>query len=570
VHLNRLLGVLLAAVLVSTSCNDGAHPDSDGPTAATASETATAGCEPALDSRLTAWERAGFSGTIAISTRGRFDCRAAYGLADRATRTPNTIDTVFSIGSISKAVTAAAISALVDAGQLRLDTRAGDLVPGLEGPAARATIRQLLLHTSGLTGSHGNDHRPLSRRAAVAAISRLARAFPPGADYAYSNAGYTLLALIIDAVAPQGYRRYIVSRVLTMPSGDVAGGFWDGEPAAPGPRAVGYLDDGRTRQMGDFPGPHWALSGNGDLAMTMPELAIWTYALFTGRIVSPASTKALGRAGFDHGDGTSETPGWVAFDRSVYGQPVIAAAGGGGDIGHDAVVAWLPESGRVIAMASNTADVIASDLVRRIAPALIVGRPIPMPRLPTGDTDPAELAAATGAYELPTGGRYEVTRRGTDLAIAAHGPRAVATLFPPPPGVADADIKRHEAAASALLAGETRQGRLERHALESELSGPIDVNVLGTVFDDGELRTYVKATSDRSSTLAWYALDEVGGVAAAEIGTAPPTLTVVPTGHQVYRPDDPTGAGAGVVVRFDNGRMTVTGQGDPIPARRVA
>ncbi len=569
-HLNRLLAVLLATALVSAGCTDGAHPDSDGATAAAAPATATAGCDPGLAARLTAWERAGFSGTVALSTRGRFDCRAAYGLADRATRTPNTIDTVFSIGSISKAVTAAGIYALVDAGRLHLDARAGDLVPGLEGPAARATVRQLLLHTSGLTGSHGNDHRPLSRRAAVAAIGRLALAFAPGSDYAYSNAGYTLLALIIDAVASQGYRRYIVSRVLTLPSGDVAGGFWDGEPAAPGPRAVGYLDDGRTHQMGDFAGPHWALSGNGDLAMTMPELATWTYALFTGRIVSPSSTKAVGRPGFDHGDGTSETPGWVAFDRSVYGEPVIAAAGGGGDIGHDAVVAWLPESGRVIAMASNTADVTASDLVRRIAPALIAGRPVPMPRLPAGDTDPAELAAVTGGYELPTGGRYDVTRRGNDLAIAAHGPRAVATLFPPPPGVTHADVRRHESAVSALLAGETREGRRERHALESGLGGPIDVDVLGTVVDDGELRTYVEASSDRSSTLAWYALDEVGGVAAAEIGTAPPTLTVVPTGHQVYRPDDPTGAGADVVVRFDDGRMTVTGQGGSVSARRVA
>ena len=567
-NVNTLIGVLLAAALATSGCTDGGASDPDHRTTTAAPDTAATDCDPALDARLGAWERAGFSGTITISTDGGFECRAGYGWGDRATRTANTSDTVFSIGSISKAVTAAAIYALVDAGRLSLLARAGELVPGLEGPAARATVRQLLLHTSGLTGSHGADHRPLSRRAAVTAIGRLALAFPPGSDYAYSNAGYTLLALIIDEVAPHGYRRYIASRILTLPGGDVAGGFWEGEPAAPGPRAVGYLDSGRTHQLGDFAGPHWALAGNGDLAMTMPDLATWTYALFTGRIVSAASTDALGRPGFDHGDGTSETPGWVAVDRSIYGEPLLTAAGGGGDIGHDVVVGWLPESGRVVTVASNTAAITAGDLVRVIAPALIAGRPIPKPRVPAIDIDPAELRSVVGAYELPHGGSYDVTRRGKDLTITAHGPRAVASLFPPPPGVTDVELARHEMRVAALLAGETRQGRQERRALESEVGGPIDVDVIGTIVDDGELRTYVEVRSGRSAMLAWYAVDEVGGVAAVELATTPPTLLVVPTGSQAYRPDDPTGTGAEVVVRFGDGRMTVSGPSGSATARR--
>lgn len=82
-------------------------------------------------------------------------------IADRSTGEPVTADTVFSIGSVSRAFTAALVLDLVDRDRLALDERAGDVVPGLTGPAAGATVGQLLPHTSGLTGQHGADHRPL-------------------------------------------------------------------------------------------------------------------------------------------------------------------------------------------------------------------------------------------------------------------------------------------------------------------------------------------------------------------------------------------------------------------------
>ena len=101
---------------------------------------------------LSTWEAAGFSGSIAVTGAGAPECVAAFGVADPASGRANTPDTVFSLGSVSKAVTAAAVFRLVDAGALALDDRAGDLVPGLAGPATDATVEQLLVHTSGLAG----------------------------------------------------------------------------------------------------------------------------------------------------------------------------------------------------------------------------------------------------------------------------------------------------------------------------------------------------------------------------------------------------------------------------------
>src|SRR5690606_20316260 len=113
------------------------------------------GCETELVRELSGWAEAGFSGSIAFATETGLECAAAFGLADTAASEPNTTETVFAIGSVSKAFTAAAVFGLVDGGELALGDRAGDLVPGLGGPAAEATVEQLLLHTGGLTGSHG-------------------------------------------------------------------------------------------------------------------------------------------------------------------------------------------------------------------------------------------------------------------------------------------------------------------------------------------------------------------------------------------------------------------------------
>jgi CubicO group peptidase (beta-lactamase class C family) len=525
-------------------------------------------CAPELGEAFTAWAEAGFSGTVAVTTGGEPDCLAAYGTADEATGAPNSADTVFAIGSVSKAFTAAAVFALVDDGSLALTDRAGDLVPGLGGPAAGVTVEQLLLHTSGLTGDIGQDHEPLDRAQAVAALSGLQQAFRPGTDDLYSNAGYTLLALIVEEVSGSDHRGFVAARVLPLPGGEMAGGFWDGEPAAAGPRAIGVLEDGSTGQAGDFAGPHWAMAGNGDLAMTTRELATWTHALFTGQVVSPAAVERLLATRFDHGDGSAELPGWVALDEATFGEPALAAAGGGGDTGHDTVVAWLPDSERVVAMASNTPEVTAEDLVQAVGPALVSGDTLPRPEGPAADVDPEEMAALAGTYELAEGGSFAVAAHEDGLEITATGPTAVSALFPLPEGGPTADdAAAHEDRVRALLAGETDEGREERDAVESEVGPITDVEVVGTIVADGELRTYVTITADGEPVTGWYAVDEEGGVAAVDLGDGGPSLVVGPAGSGALRPVDPTGRTADVVVGFGGDRMTVTGPAGSTDAR---
>jgi CubicO group peptidase (beta-lactamase class C family) len=559
--MTRYLAILAAAaLLLPAACTE----DEPGP--APRPDASGGACPRELDAAFSAWAGAGFSGSIAVATGERFDCLAAYGSADDATGTPNTPDTVFDIGSVTKAFTAAAIYHLVDDGKLALDDRAGALLPELRGPVRAATVRQLLLHTSGLNGTHANDSEPLSREAAIAAIGELELAAKPGERYLYSNAGYTLLALIVEKVSGASYRDYMLSRILPLPGGGRAGGFWSGQPAAPGPRAVGYMEGGGTGARGDFAGPYWAFEGNGGLAMTMRDLATWTHALFTGKVVSPGSAAALAKPGRDLGDGRGEAPGWGVFDASRFGEPFLGAAGGGGDIGHNAIVVWLPAQRRTIAMASNKPKVSAERLLELIGPALAKGQPLPTPSAEAGRGD---LAAAAGTYKLGTGGSFEVAVRNDHLAVTATGTDALAALFPPPAGVSAADLRRHEDLVRALLAGQTREGRKEREGFESAF-GPLDaVRVDGTITIGGEVRTYVTITTRGRPVLGWYALNESGGVEAAEVPTEAPALDLLPSGGGRFHPDDPAGERPGVTVTFAGRRMTVTGPGGAATAERV-
>ncbi|WP_344748600.1 serine hydrolase, partial [Streptosporangium vulgare] len=67
--------------------------------------------------------------------------------------------------------------------------------------------------------------------------------------YLYSNAGYTLLALVVEKASGLSFRAYLASRILRLPGGRGAGGFWDGEPAvaAPGPSAASATARPATR-----------------------------------------------------------------------------------------------------------------------------------------------------------------------------------------------------------------------------------------------------------------------------------------------------------------------------------
>ncbi|CAM5622775.1 Putative beta-lactamase OS=Streptomyces griseus subsp. griseus (strain JCM 4626 / NBRC) OX=455632 GN=SGR_228 PE=4 SV=1 [Streptomyces griseus subsp. griseus] len=177
-------------------------------------------------------EKTGFSGVVRIDRGGRVEFAKAYGLAHRAYRVPNTVDTRFGMASGSKGFTALAVLSLIEDGALKLDTTARSLL-GRDLPqiADDVTVEHLLTHTSGI-GDYldeeadteiidyviGAAHELTSTEAFLPLVDGHATKFAAGERFGYCNGGFVVLALLAERAGGTGYHHLVRQRVL-LPAG---------------------------------------------------------------------------------------------------------------------------------------------------------------------------------------------------------------------------------------------------------------------------------------------------------------------------------------------------------------
>ena len=216
-------------------------------------------------------------GALAVVKNRQLVHARGYGWADREKKIPATQDSLFRIASLSKPITAVAILKLAEAGGLKLDARAFDLLrvdpvvePG-QKPDPRLeqiTVRQILQHTGGWDRDKSFDpmFRPklIARKVGVPAPASAEAVirymlgqpldFDPGARYAYSNFGYCALGRVIEKISGQPYGKFVQEKILA-PIGIRKmrlGKSLDGQQA-PGEVRYYELDDSRTDSV--FPNP---------------------------------------------------------------------------------------------------------------------------------------------------------------------------------------------------------------------------------------------------------------------------------------------------------------------------
>ncbi len=161
-----------------------------------------------------------FSGVVLIAKEGKPVYHKAFGLANRETNTPNTLDTRFDIGSMNKSMTKVLILKLVKTGELSLDDKLGMYLSGFPKLAAdNITVNHLLNHQSGYGDYHTPEYWeiPYERKdleVALEVIKRQPLMFEPGDGQEYSNAGYVLLGLIAEKVTGQSYFDLIEQHII--------------------------------------------------------------------------------------------------------------------------------------------------------------------------------------------------------------------------------------------------------------------------------------------------------------------------------------------------------------------
>ncbi len=321
----------------------------------------------------------GFSGALLVANDEGILLEKGYGMADREKDISVSKDTVFTIGSITKQFTGAAVLKLQMQGKLSVRDPITAYLPGVPDDKRSITLHHLLTHTAGFPGAIGDDFDPVEREAFVKLAMEAELLHPPGGRYEYSNVGYSLLGIIVEIVSGMTYEEFLREH-LFEPAGMKETGYLI--PAwKEGQLAHGYRGDKDWGTLRDKAwaedGPGWHLRGNGGILSTLADMYRWHLAL-EGDAILDAEAKRLYYAPHvpENEEGSSHYGyGWAVF-KTPRNTQLIAHNGGNGIFAAD-FLRYLDE-GIVIIAFSNTAGKPAWKASETVA-KIVFGEPYSLP-----------------------------------------------------------------------------------------------------------------------------------------------------------------------------------------------
>jgi CubicO group peptidase (beta-lactamase class C family) len=232
------------------------------------------------------------SASIAVVKDGQIVYVKAYGDARMDPKTPATTQMRYSIGSISKQFTAAAILLLQQQGKLSLNDKVAKYIPNLTR-ANEVTIRQLLSHTSGYQDYWPQDYvmpmmlQPVTAQKILDTWARKPLDFEPGTKWQYSNTNYVIAGVIIEKVARMPLLRFLHDKIFTplgmnSVSDTDQAKLGDTDPTGYLRYALGPLRRAPKEGRG------WMFAA-GELAMTPEDLAKWDISIIDQKLMKPSS-----------------------------------------------------------------------------------------------------------------------------------------------------------------------------------------------------------------------------------------------------------------------------------------
>lgn len=344
-----------------------------------------------------------FDGKRTVLARG-------YGAADLAWRAAITPDTRFELGSAAKQFTALAILMLERDGRLSTGDPVRKHLPQLPARYDGITLGQMLRHTSGIP-----DYMHLARIVQAPGVAELTRAsalaladsvppvFAPGADFAYSNTAYLLLADVVEAASGMRYAAFLDARIF-RPLGMTDTHAVDPSRPTPG-RATLYDVDGNAFRDGEWRGRD--APGAWGVRSTIRDLGRYNAALTArGGPLAPYLSRMT-------------APGRLASGEPVnYGAGLYVGSYRGlrtvrhpGRINVDLL--RFPDSGRAVAVMCNRMDVDVDTLAENLADAWL------------GAALGPRGAAVSAAAHATLAGDYVAADGEMMRIVADHGALAV-------------------------------------------------------------------------------------------------------------------------------------------------
>jgi len=231
-----------------------------------------------------------FNGSIFVAQKGKVLLSKAYGMSNKEARIPNTTQTKFLIGSITKQFTALSIMQLEERDLLDVNDKIDKYISGFPH-GKEITIHQLLSHTSGLPREIQDeiklDSMPKTLEEALNVFKEknIDLLCTPGEKFNYSNSGYILLGYIIEKVSGKTYSDYLQENIFTPLKMDNSGFGYNRKENKE--LAIGYTDllakQETPNDLYDF--SIWPFSAGG-IYSTVDDLYKWDRALYTEQLVS--------------------------------------------------------------------------------------------------------------------------------------------------------------------------------------------------------------------------------------------------------------------------------------------
>jgi len=384
-----------------------------------------AGRAAKLDHVLEAYQKhRNFMGSVLIAERGKVILEKGYGMANMELNVPNTPDTKFRLGSITKQFTATAIMQLQEQGKLALTDAACKYMDGCADSWKPITIYHLLTHTSGIPSYTSDKEFPKPRFMRIpltpVEIVMLSKdktlEFEPGSKFTYDNSGYVFLGAIIEKASGEKYADYLTKHVFAPL--DMQDSGYDDTRVILKNRAAGYgrsKDGWVNADYLDMSLPYAA----GSLYSTVRDLYRWDRALYGDKILSKASRDAMFTpVKNDYGFGLALAP---MHKHKQIGH-------GGGINGFSSFIARFPDDDAVVIVLSNNQGGNAGGIASALA-GILFGEQITLPgERKEISVDSKTLDRYTGSYQLGNM-TVTVTNENGHLMMEPKG-QSKAELFP--------------------------------------------------------------------------------------------------------------------------------------------
>jgi CubicO group peptidase (beta-lactamase class C family) len=282
---------------------------------------------------------------LAVVKNGRLVLEKGYGVKSTDSNQPPDENTVFYIGSLSKAITAVGAMLLVDKGKLNLDDPASRYMRDLPRNWSRITVRQFMTHTSGIPDLPKRQKKQEDTiQQAFRLASGLPMSFEPGTREEYNNFNFAIIGHLIEEISGQSYSDYMRENLFgPLGMNHTGGGILDRFPN----HAAGYNGVGGNLRPGVFDVQEFGWPSGG-LATTLADLLKLDEALRSGRLMKQSTYQQM----ITKTNVGSGTPGWFTHDAEGV---KLVTKNGAGSMGFSSMYIFAPERGDSVIMIRNFA-----------------------------------------------------------------------------------------------------------------------------------------------------------------------------------------------------------------------